>query len=406
MICPRCRLIEQTTEILDDGSGQVAPALRPLHQAICSQPNPGTGLVWLHYNPHVVALMADLATGRLPLSHTTLDEHASRQAVIHLRDLLVQLQLLPYRDRYLALFENWLRRTLDAIEPAEDQQLVRRFATWHSLRQLRQRAAREALRPGLTNRPRHEINTATVFLAWLRDHGVAPETCTQTHLDTWITTGNTSRQGSRPFVVWATKNGTMPRHLHLPYHQRTPHETLTQDERLQLLRDLIDPDKPFVLRDRAAGLLLALFAQPLTRVVTLAMNDLDLTGDEVQITLGPHGPVPVPEPFGQILLDHAANRGPRNIEANRSSTWLFPGNQPGQHMHSTKLMNRLSKTGINLLGARLAAIRTLVSEMPPAVVAQALGYTAECAEDHATTAGAAWSSYASHRRQRGELTTP
>ncbi|WP_158894132.1 hypothetical protein [Amycolatopsis anabasis] len=69
-------------------------------------------------------------------------------------------------------------------------------------------------------------------------------------------------------------------------------------------------------------------------------------------------------------------------------------------------MNQLAKSGINLLGARLGAIRTLVLEMPPAVAAQALGYTAECAEDHATLAGASWASYASHRRRPGELATP
>ncbi|MFE4973726.1 hypothetical protein ACFRAR_16650 [Kitasatospora sp. NPDC056651] len=67
---------------------------------------------------------------------------------------------------YLVLFENWLRRALGAFEPDEDRQLVRRFATWHGLQQLRQREAREALTPDLTACPRHEINSAHRFLAW------------------------------------------------------------------------------------------------------------------------------------------------------------------------------------------------------------------------------------------------
>lgn len=396
IICPRCHLVERVTAVLDDGTGRVAPALLPLHHAVCAQPSANAGLVWLVCNRHVAPLLADLATGRLPLTHSTLDKHPSPQTSMHLRDLLVQHQILPY----LVLFESWLRRTLDVIEPAEDRRLVRRFATWRSLRILRERAAREALRPGITNQHRQEINTAAVFLSWLHEHHTTPGTCTQAHLDAWITTGNTSRQGSRAFVVWATKNRIMPRHLHLPYHQRTAHETITQDDRLRLIRGLIDPDKAYFLRDRAAGLLLALFAQPLTRVAALRMDDLDLTGDEVQITLGPYGPIPVPEPFGQVLRDHAANRGPRNIEVNRSSPWLFPGNRPGQHIPSTYLMNQLAKSGINLLGTRLGAMRTLVLEMPPAVAAQALGYTAECAEDHAILAGATWASYPSHRRPR------
>ncbi|MEV4018926.1 hypothetical protein AB0J35_51430 [Nonomuraea angiospora] len=69
-------------------------------------------------------------------------------------------------------------------------------------------------------------------------------------------------------------------HLHLPCHQRTTHETITPEQHLHLLRDLIDPDKPYLLRGRATALLLALFAQPLTRVAALTMNDLDLSGEE------------------------------------------------------------------------------------------------------------------------------
>lgn len=375
------------------------PALLPLHQAVCTQPNPDAGLVWLICNRHIAPLLADLATGRLPLSHESLNDHPSPQSVTHLRDLLVQHQILEHRDRYLVLFENWLRRTLDVIHPDEDQQLVRRFATWHSLRQLRQRAAREALAPGLTARPRREINSASTFLTWLRERGTSPQACTQAHLDTWISTGNTSRQSSRAFIAWASRNGQMPRHLRLPYHQRTPRDTITQEQRIQLLRDLLNPEAGYFLRDRAAALLLALFAQPLTRIAALALDDLDVSGDEVRITLGPHGPVPVPEPFGNVLREHAENRGPRNVVANRTSPWLFPGNRPGQHIHSTYLMNQLAKNGIHLLGTRLAAIRALVQEMPPAVAAQALGYTPECAEDHAIQAGAPWATYASHRRQ-------
>lgn len=397
MICSRCHLTERITAALDDGHGQIAPALLPLHEAVCAQPNPDAGLVWLICNRHVTPLLAGLATGRLPLNHDTLDQHPSPLTAMHLRDLLVQHKILEYRDRHLVLFENWLRRTLEAITPADDQHLVRRFATWYSLRKLRQQADRKGLIPSVTARHREYVKYAAFFLAWLRQHQTNVGTCTSAHLDAWITTGNTSRQASRPFIVWATGNGTLPRHLSLPYHPKKPRDTITQDQRLQLLRDLVDMQTDFFLRDRAAGLLLALFAQPLTRISALAMTDLDLAGTEVQITLGTHGPVPVPEPFGQILRDHATNRGPRNIEVNRTSPWLFPGNRPGQHIHSTYLMNHLAKTGIPLLGTRLAALRALFMEMPPAVAAQALGYTADCTQDHATATGITWATYATHR---------
>ncbi|WP_405577152.1 hypothetical protein [Streptomyces sp. NBC_01190] len=195
-----------------------------------------------------------------------------------------------------------------------------------------------------------------------RDQGTTPQTCTQAHLDTWIATGNTSRQGSRAFIAWAGRNGGMPCPLRLPYHQRTPRDTVTQGQRLQLLRTLFDPDAKTFLRDRAAALLLALFAQPPTRIASLTMNVLDITGEEVRIALGPHGPVPLTEPFGNVLREHATNRGPRNVTANQSSPWLFPGNRLVQHIHPTYLMNQLASNGTHLLGTRLAAIRALVQE--------------------------------------------
>ncbi|MGC4987451.1 hypothetical protein ACLQ18_43975 [Streptomyces sp. DT193] len=98
-----------------------------------------------------------------------------------------------------------------------------------------------------------------------------------------------------------------------------------------------------------------------------------------------------------MLHEHAKNRGPRNITADQSSLWLFPGNRPGQHIHSTYLMNQLVSNGIHLLGTRLAAIRALVQGDAPAVVTQALGYTSECTENHAIQVGATWPAYASHR---------
>jgi hypothetical protein len=64
------------------------------------------------------------------------------------------------------------------------------------------------------------------------------------------TTGNTSRQASRPFIVWATGNGNMPRHLRLPYHQPNPRETITQKQRLDLLRSLLDLDAGYFVRAR------------------------------------------------------------------------------------------------------------------------------------------------------------
>jgi hypothetical protein len=75
--------------------------------------------------------------------------------------------------------------------------------------------------------------------------------------------------------------------------------------------------------------------------------------------------------------------------SNQVSTWLS-GYRPGQPLHSSCLMRKLRDSGIHLLGARNAALRELVLEMPPPIVADALGYSAQVTEKHAEDAGRTW----------------
>lgn len=76
------------------------------------------------------------------------------------------------------------------------------------------------------------------------------------------------------------------------------------------------------------------------------------------------------------------------------SEWLFPGYRPGQHIHPNTLMERLREIGIDLLGARNASLRALVTEVPPPLVAEMLGYSYQVTQKHATAAAQLMSRYA------------
>ncbi|MFE9319597.1 hypothetical protein ACIHDR_07900 [Nocardia sp. NPDC052278] len=77
-------------------------------------------------------------------------------------------------------------------------------------------------------------------------------------------------------------------------------------ERIGLLgRILTAADQP--LRSRAAAVIVLLYAQPLTRVVRLTIDDLIGDGDHVLLWLG-DPPSPVPEPVADILLTLIENR--------------------------------------------------------------------------------------------------
>ena len=57
-------------------------------------------------------------------------------------------------------------------------------------------------------------------------------------------------------------------------------------------------------------------------------------------------------------------------------------------------MQRLRQLGIDLLGARNAAIQNLVAEVPPPLVAELLGYSYQVTHRHAEIVAQPWSRYA------------
>jgi hypothetical protein len=68
----------------------------------------------------------------------------------------------------------------------------------------------------------------------------------------------------------------------------------------------------------------------------------------------------------------------------------LPGYRPGKHLDTQTM---LSVLGISVLGARNAALRNLVAEIPPPVVANLLGYSHNCTQYRAERAGHRWSRY-------------
>lgn len=135
-----------------------------------------------------------------------------------------------------------------------------------------------------------------------------------------------------------------------------------------------------------------LYAQPITRICSSPVDDVSISGDHSEIRFGKDA-VPVPCPFSELIRRHVLARPNMNTAANPNSPWLFPGTTPGGHMHAQYLMKELRKIGIDLQGARNGALRELVLEIPPAVVAKTFDYSARTAKRHAPAAGAPWSSY-------------
>ncbi|MEQ4566866.1 hypothetical protein [Paenarthrobacter sp. CAP02] len=175
---------------------------------------------------------------------------------------------------------------------------------------------------------------------------------------------------------------------------------VTQDQRLAWLRELLTGTSQS-LPYRVAGTLFLLYAQPLVRVAKLRADAVETnqTSGAMRITFGMH-PVPVPQPFAELLEEHLLGRPNLRTGSNAASPWLFPGTRAGQHLHPNTLMDRLRSLGIDLIGARNTALGEHLSLTPPPLVADALGYSHQVAFLHADAAGDAWARYVNQRRPK------
>jgi hypothetical protein len=143
------------------------------------------------------------------------------------------------------------------------------------------------------------------------------------------------------------------------------------------------------LRSRVAGVIVLLYAQPVSRIVRLSIDDVIPDGDQVLLRLG-EPPSPVPTPFAQLPLTWISERDNMNTATNPNSRWLFPGRRAGQPMHPTSLAALINRLGVPTSTGRTAAIHQHVMEMPAPVVADALGYHPVTTAKVATQVGASW----------------
>jgi hypothetical protein len=390
-LCEHCTLADTLARLLDDGTGRVAPAFLPLVKILLEMDRPKSRLIWLR-NPNVVRLLQGLATGSIPLTHDGLHQQTPWRTVTHLRDLLMDSAVLPRVDRQFLLYQRWLTERLATIEDPEHRQLLRHFATWHQLRRLRTKAEKVPLGRSQTNHTKQEVTQAGAFLTWLAGRGRAIGQCQQADIDTWHTESLATRRPSQSFLRWCMKTGRMPRLTLPPAVITQDSEPLHQHRRLAILRRVLNDDS-LPLRARVAAALVLLYAQPVSRIVRLTIDDI--TDDETTVTvrLG-DPPSPLPEPVADLMRAYIQSRQHLPYASSRSSQWLFPGRQPGQPMNPVSLQVHLREIGVPPQRGRTSAIRQLVLQAPAPVIARALGYHDKTATRLVSEAGGTWSRYA------------
>ncbi|MER6739140.1 hypothetical protein [Streptomyces puniciscabiei] len=300
---------------------------------------------------------------------------------------------LPAVDKYLCFFQRWLPGHLADIVDPERVKTIKLFATWRVLPRLRARAERSHITPSARRFAAEQIKYATAFLQWLSERNSALASCRQTDIDAWFAESTAhARTCLRAFLNWAMQSRHCRRSLSIPAMKVSRRTALSEDERLDALgRLLTDAETPMRLRD--AGLIVLLYAQPVSRIVRLTLDDVIRDGDSLLLRLG-EPPSPVPAPVAALLLQHIAKRDNMNTATNPASRWLFPGRRAGQPSRPDHLSALLNEIGIPAAAARGSSIRQQLLELPAPVVADALGYHDKTTTRLCNESGGTWSRYA------------
>jgi hypothetical protein len=390
--CVRCSLRRRALALLADGQGHLPAVLEPVAAAIAAARQPYSALNWLRGGIGA-AILAELATGRMPLTHEALDAHRSVRGADYLRRLLIAHGVLDDRDDELARTETWTAELLDSIERPEDRRLIAAYATWRVLRRLRARAERDT-RPRTTIRhARNQLTAATALLDWLAERGLTLAQARQGDIDTWLATGPAAYR-ARDFLSWAGEHGHCPPLSVAPATAATG-TSMDPDERFGLLDRLLHDDT-LELTDRVAASLLLAYAQPLSRITAITLDQIG-RADDGRVTTIRFGndDIDLPDPLAHLLAELIDTpRGYVGIRAPANSPWLFPGGQPGRPLTPSHLGARLRKLGINARAGRRAALIHLAAQLPAAVLADLLHLTPGTAVRWVNNAGGDWSRYA------------
>jgi len=370
----------------------------PLLEALVAMRNPWHGLVWLGAG-HVQQRLRALATSAVDLSHEGIDTLPAGQGREYLRELLVVHGVIPVRDKYFAAYERWETSRLHSIEHDDDRQQIRAYLRWRHHRELSARADIAALTTSMVAVARQRSNAGLRLLGWLRARHTTLAHCAQNDLDVWFATA-TNPRAANDFLGWAIRHQRCA-HLTIPKRKRRSPTVGPQDQRIELLHQLVTDDD-LDLADRVAGCLVLLLAQPVTRISSLRLTDIHNEHEQISIHLGDH-PLALPGPIGALIAALVDQRPHMATAANPASPWLFPGQAPGQHIGANQLRRRLLRVGVTAAG-RQAAMHQLVAEVPAPLLAEALGYHPQTTARRAAEQGTDWAAYAALKARQTATT--
>ncbi len=390
MVCHPCALRRTIDELLPAHPAGQLHALRPAILAAA----PLTTRKWLN-RPVIATLLADLDTGRLPLTHATLDAQPASRGLEHLRNLLLASGSLPADpDRHLRQFEHDSQLMLHGVA-VDDARIVRSWLRWQVLPRLRQQLDGPVNSTVAVANAKGTLIQVIAFLTALQASQGTLASCAQADLDSWFSTRKARRHFVRAFLAYAQRTKHLPQSLTLPAAYRTSSQPPADPEQRWAIARRLVHDDTLDAADRVAGALVVLYAQPLVRICALSTDQVQTDGKTVTLRLG-DAPLELQEPFATLIQSLPLRRR-AGVAEQLPSTWLFPGQAAGGHLVPVSLGHRLREIGIEPRRMRLAALDQLSREVLPAMLSGILGLNVPGTVRHTSQAGGDWAKYAASR---------
>lgn len=292
-------------------------------------------------------------------------------------------------QRQLALFDTWSAELVDRLDDPTVKRTIVTYLRWGQQRRLARAVVTDTLAPWSTLAARQQTLRAVEFLTWITDQQLGLDAVDQHVIDAWFAHGTTTRIHTRHFLVWAQQQRLIGRHLRFPIITPSTGNPMPASARDALAARLVD-DATLTSDVRVAGLLVALYAQPVSRISRLQRRHIITTGPALRLALGPDPIEPV-EPLAALLADLAAMlAGPDD--------WLFPSPRTGQPISPKTLGERLLRHGVGR-AARIAALHHLIEHVPAPVLADLIGYNPNFIADRAASLATNWPSYPAIRNR-------
>jgi hypothetical protein len=342
----------------------------------------------------------ELATGARKLSHDALDQIDRGMTTSFLRAALVTHGALEPRPEQTAKFELAARAAVRELPAGADRVQIRAFSLWQVQRDLARRERHGRATGRAAANSLRLVRAAVELCTWAARNGLTLARLRQEHLDRWLAEGSSSTASVRPFLRWAARGRLIAPLTAGRRPARDRIAPISNQERLSVVRRLLN-DTNVNVRERVAGCLVLVYAQPLTRVLALTIDDVAVVGDRVWIRLG-REPVELPKPLAQLTATLAQNPTGRasTAVAGVAPPWLFQGMRVGQPLSHAQAAKRLKRLGVRTLAGRTAAVLTLAAALPPTILAEMLGISETSASKWYCLAGGEWGSYAAQGTAR------